>query len=68
MLLLVPAAETAVAWWRDPASVGGWRRLWVAALPLLVVVHLRYFSVLACPPDPDTCKLDDRAQEKRPRT
>ncbi len=67
MLLLVPAAETAVAWWRDPASVGGWRRLWVVALPLLIAVYLRYFSVLACPPDSNACKHDDRPQEKKPR-
>jgi hypothetical protein len=45
MVLLIEAVRTAVAWWRDEGALGAIDSLLLGALPLLVWIWWRYFSM-----------------------
>jgi hypothetical protein len=48
------AATVAIAWWRDEIPQPGIAEfLWIASLPVLVAIFLRYFSIFR--PDCQAC-------------
>lgn len=59
-LALIPALTVTLAWWRNELPVAGaaeW--FWMAMLPVLVWIHLRFFSVFR--PDCHACLANDRS-------
>ncbi|MBI2312801.1 MAG: hypothetical protein HYU77_09900 [Betaproteobacteria bacterium] len=57
-LALIHSVEVSVAWWRgELAAVGFWDGVAIAALPLLVAIWLRYFSIFA--PGKGQCLLPE---------
>jgi hypothetical protein len=43
---LLQSVTVTAEWWRGARAMQVWDWLWVAALPALVAIYLRYFSVL----------------------
>ncbi|MDD3517611.1 MAG: hypothetical protein PHQ14_04620 [Chromatiales bacterium] len=48
LLCLFQSVMVTVAWWQGRLYPDLFDWLWIAALPVLVGVYLRYFSVLGC--------------------
>lgn len=67
MFSMIQSVTVSVVWWRDElAETGVWEWFWVGSLPILIIVYLRYFSVLR--PDCTPCQAPPyvgRAPEDR---
>ncbi|MCU0937152.1 MAG: hypothetical protein MUF66_14115 [Gammaproteobacteria bacterium] len=51
-MALFQSVTVTVAWWTgELADPGAWDWLWIGALPVLVGVYLRFFSILGCRED-----------------
>lgn len=60
------AGTIALAWWRGELpqpSLGDW--LWMLSLPVLIVIYLRWFSVLR--PGCRSCVVDEPRSRDGPR-
>jgi hypothetical protein len=62
-LVVFMAAVVAGAKWAEGEALAWWERALAAALPVLIVIHLRYFSVIGC--GGKQC-LDERTQQRFP--
>jgi hypothetical protein len=62
---LIQSVSIAVEWWQEKLTdAGAWEWFWIAMLPVLVFIFLRYFSIFnpscrACLP-PDATKAENK--------
>jgi len=59
---LIQSVHVAVDWWHGRFPVPGLRQwFWLLLLPILIVIYLRYFSVLN--PDCQACQVPEMPQD-----